>query len=208
MPVYAAAYKKTALKTYQAVLSPETPLAAMTKAKRDRAWVKICEEIEALNSPKESSSEKWRAVDEEEKSAQVQSERDIEGFYTEVGIKWLIDETSLSGERSEGAILIYKTQKQHTWLIARYLKLYCMSMILIGAKVVISSNGRCHCMNANPIKITDSDKPNSGFLNIGRRKDWYYSKCLFPTDGVLMQAIKRLILAGKSARQEDKMPPP
>jgi hypothetical protein len=34
------------LQNYQAILSLDTPLAAMTKAKRDKAWVKICEEIE------------------------------------------------------------------------------------------------------------------------------------------------------------------
>jgi hypothetical protein len=57
---------------------------------------------------------------------QIQDSRDAEGFYTEFGIKQLIDETSGLGERSEGAILIYKTQKQHTWLVATYLKLYCI----------------------------------------------------------------------------------
>src|SRR6202022_452192 len=45
VPVRDSAYKQTALKNYQAVLSPDTPLAAMTKAKRDQAWVRICEEI-------------------------------------------------------------------------------------------------------------------------------------------------------------------
>jgi hypothetical protein len=144
----------------------------------------------------------------EEGSAQVQSERDVEGFYTEVGVKRLIDETSGSGERSEGAVLIYKTQKQHTWLVATYLKLYCIvdDFNRRKSRDLIQWSMLLH--EANPIKITDSGKPNSGFLNIGRRKDWYYSKRLFPTDGALVQAIKRLILAGKSARQEDKMPLP
>jgi hypothetical protein len=46
VPVRAAAYKRTPLKNYQAVLDPSKPLAAMTKARRDQAWVKICEEIQ------------------------------------------------------------------------------------------------------------------------------------------------------------------
>lgn len=46
VPVRDSAYKQTALKNYQAALSPDTPLAAMTKAKRDQAWVRICERIE------------------------------------------------------------------------------------------------------------------------------------------------------------------
>jgi hypothetical protein len=46
VPVYDSGYKKTALKNYQAVLDPKKPLAGMSKAKRDQAWVKVCEEIE------------------------------------------------------------------------------------------------------------------------------------------------------------------
>ena len=46
VPVRDSAYKQTALKNYQAVLDPNKPLATWPKAKRDQAWVKICEEIE------------------------------------------------------------------------------------------------------------------------------------------------------------------
>jgi TIR domain len=52
VPVRQSAYKQTPLKNYQAVLSPDTPLAAMTRAKRDGAWVRISEEIEkAVKKP-------------------------------------------------------------------------------------------------------------------------------------------------------------
>jgi tetratricopeptide (TPR) repeat protein len=59
VPIRDSAYKKTPLKDYQAaVLDPSKPLASMTKARRDKAWVKICEEIEkAVNRPKESLPE-------------------------------------------------------------------------------------------------------------------------------------------------------
>jgi internalin A len=46
VPVRESAYKQTPLKNYQAVLDPGKPLAGMTRAKRDQAWVRICEEIE------------------------------------------------------------------------------------------------------------------------------------------------------------------
>jgi hypothetical protein len=46
VPVRESAYKRTPLKDYQPVLNPSTPLAAMDEAKRDQAWVKICDEIE------------------------------------------------------------------------------------------------------------------------------------------------------------------
>jgi hypothetical protein len=45
VPIYASAYKQTALEKYQAVLDPGKPLATWPRAKRDQAWVKICEEI-------------------------------------------------------------------------------------------------------------------------------------------------------------------
>jgi hypothetical protein len=47
VPVRASSYRKTALKDYEAVLDPARPLAYMTDAERDHAWVKICEELES-----------------------------------------------------------------------------------------------------------------------------------------------------------------
>ena len=46
VPIYPSAYKQTALEKYQAVINPNKPLASLSsKAKRDEAWVTICEEI-------------------------------------------------------------------------------------------------------------------------------------------------------------------
>jgi hypothetical protein len=49
--VRASSYKKTALRDYPPVLDPVLPLANMTDAERDRAWVRICEEIEKAVNP-------------------------------------------------------------------------------------------------------------------------------------------------------------
>jgi hypothetical protein len=58
VPVRESAYKQTPLKKHQAVVDAGKPLATMTKAKRDRAWVKICEEIQKAVTPlKEPFSE-------------------------------------------------------------------------------------------------------------------------------------------------------
>lgn len=46
IPVRSSAYKQTPLKNYQAIIDPSKPLAGMPKAKRDRAWVEICENIQ------------------------------------------------------------------------------------------------------------------------------------------------------------------
>jgi internalin A len=51
VPVRASAYKRTPLKDYQAVLDADKPLANMNGPERDKAWVKICEEIEKAVNP-------------------------------------------------------------------------------------------------------------------------------------------------------------
>jgi len=47
VPVSACNYSETPLKDYQALVSPDKPLAAMKRPERDGAWVKICEAIKA-----------------------------------------------------------------------------------------------------------------------------------------------------------------
>jgi hypothetical protein len=52
IPVRSSASKQTPLKNYQAIVDPSRPLAGIPKAKRDQAWVEICEKIQlAVNSP-------------------------------------------------------------------------------------------------------------------------------------------------------------
>jgi TIR domain len=46
VPVRESDYKQTPLKNHLAILDPGKPLAGMTEAKRDQAWVRICVEIE------------------------------------------------------------------------------------------------------------------------------------------------------------------
>jgi hypothetical protein len=55
VPVRASSYKRTVLKDYQAVLDPAQPLANMTDAERDWAWVTICEKIEKAVSEVETA---------------------------------------------------------------------------------------------------------------------------------------------------------
>jgi hypothetical protein len=46
VPVRDSAYRVTPLKNYQAVYDPSNPLARMTPADRDSAWVTVCEKVE------------------------------------------------------------------------------------------------------------------------------------------------------------------
>jgi TIR domain len=65
VPVRASSYKKTALKDYQAVLdNPDKPLANMKKFERDKAWVRICEEIEGAVNPRPKLERAVKQVEE------------------------------------------------------------------------------------------------------------------------------------------------
>jgi hypothetical protein len=45
IPIRYSGYKQTPLKNYQALSRPDRPLSGMTKAKREQAWVEICQQI-------------------------------------------------------------------------------------------------------------------------------------------------------------------
>ena len=47
VPLSPSSYDKTEIGAYQAVLDPRRPIAMMTKAEQDQAWVTVCEQIEA-----------------------------------------------------------------------------------------------------------------------------------------------------------------
>jgi hypothetical protein len=51
VPLRSSAYKETPLNDLQAVSSPDEPLAQMSKAHRDEAWVEICKEIKRAVNP-------------------------------------------------------------------------------------------------------------------------------------------------------------
>jgi hypothetical protein len=57
VPVIASAYKETPLKDYQALVSPDKPLAEM-KAERNKTWLQICEQVKKamVASPEASES--------------------------------------------------------------------------------------------------------------------------------------------------------
>lgn len=46
IPIQASSYQETALGKYQALHNPAEPLARMSKAKRNQAWVEICKRVQ------------------------------------------------------------------------------------------------------------------------------------------------------------------
>ncbi|HYU33956.1 MAG TPA: toll/interleukin-1 receptor domain-containing protein [Thermoanaerobaculia bacterium] len=51
IPLRPSAYTETPLNDYQAAFPPDRPLAQMSKADRDEAWVQICGEIKRAVTP-------------------------------------------------------------------------------------------------------------------------------------------------------------
>jgi internalin A len=51
VPLRPSAFKETPLNNYQAAFSPDRPLAQLSKTDRDKAWVRICEEIKRAVNP-------------------------------------------------------------------------------------------------------------------------------------------------------------
>jgi internalin A len=51
VPLRPSSYEETGLKNLQAVSPPDEPLAQMSKADRDAAWVRICKEIKRAVNP-------------------------------------------------------------------------------------------------------------------------------------------------------------
>ena len=50
VPLRASSYEETGLKDLQAVSPPEEPLAQMSRAERDAAWVRVCKEIKRFTA--------------------------------------------------------------------------------------------------------------------------------------------------------------
>lgn len=87
------------------------------------------------------------------------------------------------------ALLIFQTSRQQTWLVATNRRLYCVLDDLNRSftRVQWSIRAETLCMNGRvTIDITtDNDyTARSGLLNIGRRRDWLYSKKLFTVDNI------------------------
>lgn len=77
VPVRASLFKETPLKNYQAVISPDKPLAEM-KAERDRAWVTVCEKIrEATYISSKFSPRKLPVSDGPQKNVTVPLGREV-----------------------------------------------------------------------------------------------------------------------------------
>jgi hypothetical protein len=143
-----------------------------------------------------------------EESSEAQSERDADGFYTRIGIKQLIQDTSPVDEAVVDALLLFKTSKQHTWLVATQAKLYCVLDDAERRKTGELVQWDLPLEKAEPISVKSSDNPAYGFLDINSQTYWYYSLDLFPAPEALKSAISELIRKAKGAPPPERLPIP
>ncbi len=151
--------------------------------------LKIGETEMTFTQPQSSSSVSpgGKAVDELEII-------DPAGFFTMKGIKRLIADSGLiqTDEIVNGALLIFQTKKQQTWLISTNRQLFCIlddedtrrSRKLIQWRISLDE--------AEPI-IVRFYKPDVGLINIGKHENWLYSVRLHPIPNQLETEIHSLI---------------
>lgn len=126
-------------------------------------------------------------------------------FYSEDQIKELVRQSKYFGTEGEesaasaNTLLLFRTSKQQTWLVATNQRLYCILDDLRNDSPGIQwAEPRDSLLSGQHViaKITTSPKSEkTGRVNIGdRRKNWLFSKSLFKGDDVeVVSSIKRLI---------------
>ncbi|MEM1321468.1 MAG: COR domain-containing protein [Bacteroidota bacterium] len=105
-------------------------------------------------------------------------------------------------------LLLFSTRKQQTWLIATETRLFLLLDGIDQAKSnqyirwVMSHEEALGQIKVNPSAGYNS--PNSGLLNIGSRKNWLYSRRLFPEPQQLEEAIREMLARAQQASLPDE----
>lgn len=122
-----------------------------------------------------------------------------EGPFTEAGIRDLIaksDQIS-SDEKVVQTLLLFETRTQHTWLIATNKQLFC---VLDDEKTRYNNRmiqWRMPLDHAAPV-VAVAHRQRSGKVNIGDKRNWLYSRKLFPTPGMLEERIAKMVAEAKA----------
>jgi hypothetical protein len=117
-------------------------------------------------------------------------------FLTSHGVRELIDHSPQTdpGEVVVGQVNIFRTKKQRTWLAATKTSLFC---VLDGDKTRERNRliqWRMALEDVQPIRARErSEAKLTGLLDIGRRRNWLYSRRLFPQPRALEKALEDLV---------------
>lgn len=117
IPVRPSSYKETALANYQALTSPDKPLALM-KAERDRAWVRICEEIKkASDQPIENETARPLSEQKNRSGAPPTVFVQIAKQLTRLEIEWTLNEKNVPGLFERASDIL---KRLHTTVVDLY----------------------------------------------------------------------------------------
>ena len=124
-------------------------------------------------------------------------------FYSKKDILDLFKEAEraklmLKNEVIQDALLIFQTTKQQTWLISSNFHLYCLLDDEQTRKKGNMMQWRMRHGEALAFIEAQPYKEKTGLLHIGNRRNWLYSKALFPSMEGIEIAVKQLIEANSS----------
>ncbi len=116
------------------------------------------------------------------------------GFYTDEGLSYLLRESGYlsANEKVIDHLLIFRTRKQHTWLITTNLYIYC---ILDDEKTRAKDRlvqWRLRLEEAFPVRAKLTSRGNH-VVNIGPKRNWLYSASMFPMKSGLEGRISEMI---------------
>jgi len=114
-------------------------------------------------------------------------------FYTWLGIQEMIRKSIPADESIEKGLLIFRTKKQRTWLVATTSRLFC---VLDGEKTRARDRliqwreprGEITTINARE----RSSSKLTGLVDIGTHRNWLYSKRLHPDPDRLVELVRDL----------------
>ena len=94
-------------------------------------------------------------------------------------------------------LVVFQTRKQKTSLIADENGLSCFledpNLDNSGIQWSIEPDEANEILQNNQIVVHAGYKPNTGTFNIGRRKNWLYSKKLFGSELAFLESLKNMV---------------
>jgi hypothetical protein len=98
---------------------------------------------------------------------------------------------------SKDEIIVFETSSQRTTILMKFEKLECY---LFDKKKnsnelqwEINKEQAEQILNNNEISVYPSYRPNTGTFTVGQKKNWLYSKKLFPNPDYLREELKNLL---------------
>ena len=117
------------------------------------------------------------------------------GFYSEAGIRYCVGALlpANSDERVRDNLLLFRTSRQHTWLVFTNRRLFCLLDSQQTRKVNHLLQWDMPLEQAASISVGDlPGRKETGRVHIGARKNWLYSKQLHPDASALTATLRTL----------------